>query len=106
MYVSLRIFVSPDSATYTSSGRSKAKAWGMMRYAIVFISPVRAGYKAVNERRNFTMEIEHNQQNEKNLQLIEKLWAEEAESRIDTCNAGKLEDLSISKIFGKLDGES
>lgn len=52
------------------------------------------------------MEIEHNQQNEKNLQLIEKLWAEEAESRIDTCNAGKLEDLSISKIFGKLDGES
>lgn len=44
--------------------------------------------------------------NDQQQKEIDEKWAKEAELRIDAYNAGKLEDLPISKVFEELEGGS
>lgn len=44
--------------------------------------------------------------NDQQQKEIDEKWAKEAESRIDAYNAGKLEDMPISKVFEELEGGS
>jgi|GEM_PF-3078238 len=55
------------------------------------------------------MEIEHDKQNsdliwdENDQHAIDMNWAKEAESRIDTFNAGKIQSLPMSEVFEEID---